>query len=460
MKKNLLFMFVVLAALLSVSAFADVEVSSPALGSSSADREETVSTTFTIKNTDPTYDLILTGDKITSTADAKYSINFTNVPATIAPNATATVTITGYVPADLDAVDSSYQEAAMPIGSLTVTGTLNSAAVSKNADMTMQAENNARIEKLRVEKDGSRKSIDDGDTFKNIRPGDSLTYELEIGNHYSNNEDVEMDISIEIDSSNSDVEIDEEDDEIDDLGAEEEDTVTGEFIVEEEADSDATITVIVSATDKNGAKHGEKLDFKLDINRLTHEIQIRRLLISPETTDNCKHNEVVATVYVKNMGKRDEKNAAVELEIPDLNFKEKKELPYELEKDDSATLNFIIPIETTTAEGVFNADVTTFWDTIAQSNTQRTQLTITKCAAAATTDDDTTTGTTTDTTTTTTDDTTDETGTATAAKAAPKKAGLGDNSVYLVILGALSTLVLIVIIAIVIYTVRTGNKKY
>ena len=162
------------------------------------------------------------------------------------------------------------------------------------------------------------------------------------------------------------------------------------------------------------------------------------------------------------MGKRDEKDAAVEVEISDLNFKEKKDLPYELEKDDSATLNFIIPIETTTTEGVYSTEITTFWGTVAESNTQKVQFTITQCPTTitTTTTDDGTIVTTDDGTTVTTDDGTDTTDTSTLAQAAPKKSGLGDNSIYLVILGALSTLVLVVIAAIVIYTVRTGNKKY
>ncbi|RLE45384.1 hypothetical protein DRJ22_04485, partial [Candidatus Woesearchaeota archaeon] len=275
-----IFLFVVLAALFSLSAFA-IEVTNPALGSSSANRGDTVSTTFTIKNTDPANNLTIT--QITSTADSKYNITFTtSTPITIQPNSSTTVTIQGDIPKDLDAVNSNYEEAAMNIGTLTVSGTLGGSSVSKTATITMQAENNLRIKKFRLRTETSSKSMDDGDTFKNVRPGDEFTYEAEIENRYSSSEDVEFDtVYISVESENSDVDVDEEDDEIDSLGADEEDTVSGSITVEEEADKDATITVTIHGTDENGALHGQKIEFRLDVNRLTHDLKIRKIAVSP-----------------------------------------------------------------------------------------------------------------------------------------------------------------------------------
>ena len=197
------------------------------------------------------------------------------------------MTIQGYIPTDLDAIDSNYKEAAINIGSLTVSGTLSGNSVSQTASITMRAENNLKIKRFRLKTDMTSKTIGDGDTFKNVRPGDEIEYEVEISNSYSRSEDIDFEtVYIKVETENSDVDIDEEDDEIDSLGAYETEIASGSIIIEEEADNDAIITVLVYGKDENGALHGEKMEFKLDITRLTHDLQIRKIIVNPTTTDN------------------------------------------------------------------------------------------------------------------------------------------------------------------------------
>jgi uncharacterized membrane protein len=94
MKKLLM---LVIAALLIIPAAFALQVSSPTLTGNSG---EIVSTTFTITNNDGKS---LSNFNIKSDAQSSYDVQFLNVPQTLAPGSSATVTVKGKIPSGLTA---------------------------------------------------------------------------------------------------------------------------------------------------------------------------------------------------------------------------------------------------------------------------------------------------------------------------------------------------------------------
>ncbi len=375
-------LFVMLIALFAMSAAA-IQVSSPTIGAEKQDRVVNVTSTFTITNNATA---TMTSIGVSVSADPKYNIVVSGVPSSIGPGATASVTVTGTIPLSHPGVDAAdLKEKALKIGTLTVTGT-TSASESAIADINMQAVNQFRIKKARIECSTKSQSLDDGDRIENLKPGDDCTLEIEVENEFDDTDsdnkkigDISFDsVDINVDSSDSDIDVN-EDDSIDDLDANDEDSMTVDLEIDDEAD-DGTISVEIRATarDENGALHGESIDFRLEVDRLTHDIQIRRIELSPVSTDNCLATSAKLNVNVLNQGKRDEDEAAVEVSAPDLKFTKKVD-NIQLDKDDSTSASFDIPAAKDIKPGVYRVDVRTYFDNVAPSNSGSVELTVTEC---------------------------------------------------------------------------------
>jgi hypothetical protein len=376
--------FILLLALIAIGANA-LTVSSPTLGSDKQDRVKNVQTTFTITNNNTATISGLTFTLSAGAESTKYALAVSG-PSSLAAGASSTYTVNGTIPLDHPGIDSNFDEKPVKIGTLTVGGTVGSSTDSGSADVFMQAVNQLRIKKARIECDTKSQSLDDGDRIKNLKPGEDCTLEIEVENEFDENDnsnqkigDIAFDsIDIRIDSSDSDIDVDEEDD-IDDLDAGDEDSVTADLEIDDEAD-DGTISldIRVSGKDDNGALHGEQMDVRLEVERLSHDIQIRRAELSPAVVSNCQAVNSKLTVNVLNQGKRDEDEVVVEASSADLKFSKKVE-NIELDKDDSTSLTFDVPVAEDAREGVYRVDVKTYFDTVAPSNTASVELNVNAC---------------------------------------------------------------------------------
>jgi len=459
--------FMLLIALLAVGASA-VQITSPTMGGETQDRVKNVATTFKITNNNSAS---MTGISITAgggAEDSKYLLSFSGIPASLNAGDSATITVNGTIPLTHPGVDASdLEEKPIKIGVLTVTGTVNSASDSASTDINMHADNQLRIKKARIECDTKSQSLDDGDRVKNLKPGDDCTLEIEIENEFDDNDvsnqkigDIAFEtIDISIDSSDGDIDLDEDDD-LDDLDANDEDSVTVDLEIDEEAD-DGTVTVDirVSARDENGALHGEAMDVRLEIERLSHDIQVRRAELSPSVVSNCEASNVKLSVNILNQGKRDEDEVSVEVSVADLKFSKKID-NIELDKDDSTAVSFDIPVAAGTKEGVARVDVKTYFDTLAPSNSGSVELTVGKCDGASAESDE-----------TPEPQTQPKTGTSVVvpqsqvqpqagqAQAAPKRqSSFTDSKAYVALLVVISILIAVAIVALVIMLVRKKQQ--
>jgi len=373
-----------MVALLAIGASA-IQVGSPTIGSDTQDRIKNVATTFTVTNNNSA---AMTGISFSlggGAENTKYALTVTG-PSNISANSPATYTINGTIPLDHPGVDSNLEEKAVKIGTLAVTGTVGSSTESLTTDINMQAVNQLKIKKARVECDTKSQSIDDGDRVKNLKPGMDCTLEVEVENQFDDNDnnnqkigDISFDtVDIKLDSSDGDIDVDEDDD-IDGLDAGDEDSISADLQIDEEADDGSvSIDVRVSSRDDNGALHGEQLDFRLEIERLSHDVQIRRIELVPAAVQNCEASNVKLSTNVLNQGKRDEDEAAVEAVASDLSFSKKVE-DIQLDKDDSTSATFDIPVPKGQKAGVVRVDVKTYFDSTAPSNSGSVELTINDC---------------------------------------------------------------------------------
>lgn len=361
-----------------------VQISSPTIGSENQDRIKNVATSFTVTNNNTVAMSGITFSLGGGAENTKYALAVSG-PTSIAASSSATYTINGTIPLDHPGVDANLAENPVKIGTLSVTGT-TSATETSTADVLMQAANQLRIKKARIDCDTKSQSVDDGDRVKNLKPGMDCSLEVEVENLFDDNDnnnqkigDISFDtIDIKLDTSDSDIDLDEDDD-IDGLDAGDEDSVTADLEIDDEADDGSvSIDVRVSGRDDNGALHGEQLDFRLEIERLSHDVQIRQISLTPVSVTNCEASNVKLSTNILNGGKRDEDEIAVEVTAADLSFSKKVE-NIELDKDDSTSATFDVPVAKGAKSGVVRVDVRTYFDGTAPSNSGSVELTINNC---------------------------------------------------------------------------------
>ncbi|MBI2565388.1 hypothetical protein HYV79_05410 [Candidatus Woesearchaeota archaeon] len=370
--------------LLAVSGNAALTVSDLTLGSSTQGRGENVSGTVTLTNTDNATTLTLVpATALTSTADAKYKVAFTGVPATLAPLATATVSVTVFVPLDHNAADSNGVVQAFEVGKLTAKDSTGN--VTGQGSLKVQAENKLRIRKGTATVSGATTSSDsfrDGSRLDQIKPGDHVELELEIENQFPGSGDKEVDfddVEVTMDlSADEDFDVDDDSDSFS-LDADEKDTMTFSLDVEEDAaDRSHVLLFVVTALDENGARHGAKLSATLEVERDSNDLAIRSLSVSPEKLTCEGSRTVQVRADVLNRGKSDERNAAFEVRAQTLGVFEKK-TGFRLDEDDNELVQLSFNVPTDAKPGQHEVDFFTLYDTSKENNVKSFTLTVEEC---------------------------------------------------------------------------------
>ena len=468
--------FVVVFALVAVSASA-LTLNSATIGDDDQDRIKNASQTFTVTNNESSTVTVT----FASTADSKYNVRFEPTTANLTAGQSTSVKVIADIPLDFNAVETSQsssnflEETAFVIGQ--IQGKI-SGVVAASADLKLQAANQLKIKKARLDCGSKTESLDDGDKVENLKPDMKCSLEVEVENNFAENDDEDssgndlkigdiefdtVDIQIEVDDSDFDVD---EDEDLDGLGSDDEDTVSVDFDIDEDVDDGTfTMDVFVSGRDDNGATHGEHWEIRLEVERLTHDIQIRSPSLSPLRISACDGGELRVTSRVANFGKRDEDEVAVELSIPDLKFT-KRITDIELDEDDGTSVNFVADVPANSKAGVYRATLNTFFDNTAPSNSEALEFTVDKCEeeqSVTTTEQQGT-----DTTQTGQTGTTTQSGSqttapgATGAVAVPRArvsgTGFTEGSGYLWLLGGLGVVMLVIIVALLVVAFRKPKQ--
>ncbi len=329
-------------------------------------------------------------DKVTGLS--KYSSAFSNAKSfgvalaatELAPGASTTATVILRVPENLDAVNSNGEQVAFDVAQLTFTGTKSDGVTALSpvtSTVSMTAENNLRFKSAKALFDSKSLRIDDDDTIDNVRPGTRIEIEFEVESRFKDDDAVDIEdvvLVAESTGDTDDLDVDEDVD-IDSLGPEDVEITTVAFEVEPDAArGKESMIVTLDGIDENGARHGEKFDLTIDIERKDHEISILSATLTPRSV-SCEASSDLS-VKMRNTGRRDEDQVFLRVFSTELNnFNRNVEIGT-LDENDEETRSFTVPVPVDLAAGTYRLTVETYYDVGTKSNTDAAILTKAACA--------------------------------------------------------------------------------
>jgi len=246
------------------------------LGTDSTDRGSTVTTTATLTNTGTA---TLSGFTF-SGIDSKYKIALTNLPATLASGQSATVTVAGFVPYDLSAVDNSCNKASQSIGTMTVHAAEGATA---SPAVRMQAINELFIDKITAVINGETKDIW-GKTTDLMR-GQPMEVHVKYKNRFSTSSDEGQDqqitVSTDIKGDTKELDLNEKDSV--DVPARGSDEAVLTATVDDSARGSIRLTVTGNGRDEKNAKHcyNTILRFNVPTDEIWHGTQTQHTDTQP-----------------------------------------------------------------------------------------------------------------------------------------------------------------------------------
>ena len=304
-------------------------------------------------------------------------INFTDSDLELAAGVAELVDFRARISEKLDAVDINGEALAFAVATVKFYDNATPRVEVGSFVVYMQRENNLEMSNLdAVIENGRKKSLSDDDTLENLKPGDRIDIEAEASNNYQDeaNTDIEsVTLEIECDNDNN-FDFDDKNVDIGDISPEDEQTDTLTLDIESDAeDKDSDCLVKVIGRDQNGARHGEGTDFKIEVTRESHDIQITSAVINPTST-SCTDREMQLNVDLLNLGRSNEDRVAIEVTSKAISFQERVS-NIELDEDDSTSEIFVIPVNPTTIKaGPFAIQVQTFYDNTKSADTETVQV--------------------------------------------------------------------------------------
>ena len=352
-----------------------------------ADRNSNVQATFVITNNEAAaisnLAAVFTPKSPYTTADLNLSVTFDRT--SLNPTETATATITGRITEKLDAVSSvasGLDEIAISVATVQFTATGGAPA---SADVKMQRENQLVIDSAEVcinDEDNCENTDNDGDNVDGVRPGDELIIKIEAKNKYSDSdsEDIAIDsgdgkIEFEID----DADLDESEEE--DLEIDPEDTQEESWRLQLDDDvEDGKYELVLRAygDDDFGALHGEEIKIDLEIERKSHEVDIRSFSVSPATL-SCNDLSTTVRARLTNIGKKDEDNAAFEVISNELGVRERAD-NLNIDEGRSTDVARIVRINDNIKAGNYRLSLRSYFEGTAQSDEESVEITVPDCS--------------------------------------------------------------------------------
>lgn len=327
------------------------------------------------------------------------------------------ITIKGLIPANLDAIDSNFNTAAFKVATLRfqlvnasalptptppqtpeiqcnlLGGALNPTnrnceIQAGSVDVLMQAENILEINNIKVEVNSrERKTIDDEDTVKSRKPGDVLDFDVEVENKAQDDSNIDVrNADIDFNCDSNDINIDDENIDLGDVNAGDSETEALNANLEDDAE-DGNIACDISSNglDRNGAKHGQRIDFDVEIDRKNHDIQIRTININPAAL-TCEDTSFQMIVNMLNLGTSDEDEVALEVTSKPLGISQRLISNLELNEDDADSVSATIAVDPKKLkQGTYAMQVQSFYDNVKLSNTEIAQIENTCGEASGTT---------------------------------------------------------------------------
>jgi hypothetical protein len=369
----------------------DQDASNPNLDDDDNDYHQYVTGTVSVSNngtSNVTIDSISVTEKMTFDTDEEGTNNPLNItlknPVTVGAGSTANVELEARIPAGLDAVNSKQEAVAFNVADISLKS--GSSTVASFSSF-MQRENKLEIKDIDVVIGDDTQSIsDEDDEVEDVKPGDRVTLKIKAKNTFKDDDDVEIDA----DGGQWEIygDVDEEDDlDFGDLGAgDESDEEDGEFdfkVGDDVDEDDYKFEIIVSGEDEFGAKHGERLTTKFNVNKNRHEIKINDIKVMPTSLD-CGDSFTVK-VDISNIGQKNEDEVSIRIENSDLNIDSWK-TNIDLDNGDETTKTFDLSIPSDAETGSKAFTVTAYYDYNEETDRDTFNIEVSTCGAGDSTD--------------------------------------------------------------------------
>ncbi|MBU1947062.1 MAG: hypothetical protein KKC54_08930 [Nanoarchaeota archaeon] len=341
---------------------------------------ETFSVSFIVNNASQNFSSISLSQSGLSDFGLNFSISGVAVSSfpltTSGSDSSKTITVNGKVPKNINTRSSPYT------GTITLSGT----DLSKSLSMSIDAEGQLELDNVKFVVDGSSKSIDDGDTRKDVKPGAKLEISGDVLNQFTNDQDITIeDVSIEITIENIDDGEDMSDDyDIGDIDADDKEDFKITFDLPEDVDEDDyNVNMLVEGTDENGAKHAvEWKNVQLKIEKDKHDIWIVKASLSPSSM-SCTRNLNI-DVELKNQGTSNEEEVVLKIENSDLGINTEDTSIPEIEEgtgdDTEYSKTYSFKIDADVNAGTYPITLRVYYDTDTLSYTKIVDLAVVKCA--------------------------------------------------------------------------------
>ncbi|MGV8169294.1 MAG: hypothetical protein ACP5N3_04530 [Candidatus Nanoarchaeia archaeon] len=183
------------------------------------------------------------------------------------------------------------------------------------------------ITKVVVKVGGSRNTVDDGETVDDeAELGDDIEIEVTVENNFNIDDDdtiirdIEMELSSDLDDADG------LDDSISKLRAGDDEKMTFSFTLDPEtvipSDAPFDIDIDVQGETDDGTVYSDSWTITLDMDTKSKDLYIMDAQVSPTSFRNCVDNKIRVNVDLRNIGTKDLEDAAVRMQIEDLNIDE------------------------------------------------------------------------------------------------------------------------------------------
>lgn len=333
------------------------------------------STSFTVK--DATENLTLS---LSHVGLGDFGINFTigGVPVSsfnLNMGEQKTIMVSGKIPKSINTRLSPFS------GTIAISG----AGISKSISLSINVQSQLDLESVKSVVDGKTKSIDDGDTVKDVMPGSKVEIKGDVKNLFTDSEDITIEditVTVTIEGIDDDEDMEEEGD-VGDIDADEKEGFKVTFQIPEDVEEEEyDLTIEVEGDDENGAKHFVKwTELKLKVEKENHDIRVWKSSVSPSKI-SC-NRKINLDVKLKNQGSNDEDEIVLQILNDDLGIDVEDNTIPELDEgtgeDTEYSKTYTFTIDDKVKAGTYPITIKSFYDTDELSDSKTVDLVVEKC---------------------------------------------------------------------------------
>ncbi len=323
----------------------------------------------------------LTGLTLSQSGLSNFGINFSvnGVPTnsfSLNMGETKNIVVNGKIPKNINTRQSPF------VGTITISG---SSITTKSITLSVNAEGQLEFDNVKAVVDGKNKSLDDGDTIKDVLPGSKVEIKGDVLNTYTNDQDIvieDVTVTITIEGIDDDDDLEEEID-VGDIDADDKESFKYTFEIPDDVDDgDYDVTILVEGEDENGAKHAvEWKNIVLSVEKDKHDIWITKAVVSP-TKVSCSRN-INLNVELKNQGTSDEDDVVVKIKNNNLSIDyTDSSIPLLHEGTGPTTeyeKNYTFTVSQTVTPAIYPIIIESYYNTDTLSDIKMLNLTVGSC---------------------------------------------------------------------------------